>query len=237
MAPANPIKLYDSGTCPFAQRAWIALVEKQLPFEVIKVDLQNKPQHFVDKYHEINPDPNSAAKVPILIDGGNQLIESSLVVEYLEDKYPDQGASLLPEDPFQRAKVRLFVDFFNNNFQPLQYKLLRAGSEQEVSELKEQLQSVLVNLDKFLQWHAEGSSGFFLADYGFAETITTPFLRRALLNLPAYRGIDVLKLVKAHRLARLESWIKASLERPSNLSTGPTDEEVVANHKKFVTQF
>ena len=53
--------------CPFAQRAWITLVEKRLNFEHKIVDLQNKPKHFKDLYASIHPDPTAPAKVPIII--------------------------------------------------------------------------------------------------------------------------------------------------------------------------
>jgi glutathione S-transferase len=53
--------------CPFAQRAWITLIEKKLKFEQKIVDLQNKPKHFKELYASIHPDPTAPAKVPIII--------------------------------------------------------------------------------------------------------------------------------------------------------------------------
>jgi len=53
--------------CPFAQRAWITLIEKKLNFEQKIVDLQNKPKHFKELYASIHPDPTAPAKVPIII--------------------------------------------------------------------------------------------------------------------------------------------------------------------------
>ena len=41
-AAPRRITFYDSGTCPYAHRTWLALEEKLLPYETIKVDLQNK---------------------------------------------------------------------------------------------------------------------------------------------------------------------------------------------------
>ncbi|MGH8690852.1 MAG: glutathione S-transferase N-terminal domain-containing protein [Burkholderiales bacterium] len=49
-------------------------------------------------------------KVPFLeIDGGRRLAESEVIAEYLEDAYPQ--VPLLPQDPFERAKVRELVKF------------------------------------------------------------------------------------------------------------------------------
>ena len=55
--PAAPLPSAD------AQRSWIALVEKGLPFKIRKVDLNNKDEEFVSLYRSINPDPDAAAKV------------------------------------------------------------------------------------------------------------------------------------------------------------------------------
>jgi glutathione S-transferase len=65
-------------------------------------------------------------------------------------------------------------------------------------------------LDKYIR--ASGGSdgaGYFLGDrYSYAETITTPFLRRALLVLKAHRGFDILGLAHSNSLDRLLQWIQ-----------------------------
>ena len=65
-------------------------------------------------------------------------------------------------------------------------------------------------LDKYIR--ASGGSdgaGYFLGDrYSYAETITTPFLRRALLVLKAHRGFDILGLARSNSLDRLLQWIQ-----------------------------
>ena len=46
-------------------------------------------------------------QVPILIDHGATIIESALVVEYLDKAYPDTGTKLYPDDPAAAFKVCL----------------------------------------------------------------------------------------------------------------------------------
>ena len=41
-ASAQTLTFYDSGSCPYAHRTWLALEEKGLPYDTIKVDLKNK---------------------------------------------------------------------------------------------------------------------------------------------------------------------------------------------------
>lgn len=92
--------------CPFVQRAAIVLLEKQVPFQRINVDLSDKPSWFL----EISP----TGKVPLLqIDGAGDaqevLFESVAICEYLQETQP--GANLYPDDPLVRARHRAWVEF------------------------------------------------------------------------------------------------------------------------------
>ncbi len=75
---------YGSGS-PFAWRVWLALEHKQLPYELKLMSLQNgelKKAEFL----AINP----RGKVPVLVDEGWVIRESAVILEYLEERYPDR---------------------------------------------------------------------------------------------------------------------------------------------------
>ena len=65
-------------------------------------------------------------------------------------------------------------------------------------------------LDKFItaSGSREGGTYFLGGRYSYAETVTTPFLRRALLVLKAHRGFDILDLASSNGLNRLLQWIQ-----------------------------
>lgn len=68
--------VYDP-ICPFAHRAWLALLEKGVSFDKIKVDITNKSEQFKDLHRQAYAsDPNNTGMVPILIHGDNTLSES-----------------------------------------------------------------------------------------------------------------------------------------------------------------
>ena len=46
---------------------------------------------------------------------GTLIHDTNVIMEYLEDKYPDQGYSLLPKDPAERAKMRMAAPFYNDS--------------------------------------------------------------------------------------------------------------------------
>lgn len=67
MAHKGVTFVYDA-VCPFAQRSWITLLEKQVPFQKMKIDLKNKSQEFKDLYVKaLGRDPTSDGKVPLLL--------------------------------------------------------------------------------------------------------------------------------------------------------------------------
>ena len=73
----------------------------------------------------------------------------------------------------------------------------------------------MVNAFLVSQGSTAGGAFFLGGQYSIAEVLTTSLLQRALVYLPAYRGVDVWSLVREHKLERLEAWMTAALERPS----------------------
>ncbi|POR36350.1 Thioredoxin-like fold protein [Tolypocladium paradoxum] len=59
------------------------------------------------------------------------LFESAIICEYLEDAYSGakHGPALLPADPYERARARLWIDHINTSIIPAFYKLLQHTPE------------------------------------------------------------------------------------------------------------
>jgi glutathione S-transferase len=77
---SKAITLVYDPICPFAHRAWITLLEKQIPFDKMKVDIDNKSQEFADVYSKAyGRNPNNKGMVPILVYGDLTIAESDLV--------------------------------------------------------------------------------------------------------------------------------------------------------------
>ncbi|PSO50435.1 MAG: glutathione S-transferase family protein [Cyanobacteria bacterium SW_9_44_58] len=83
--------LYYHPQSNFSRKIRILLTEKQINFELGKIDLRSKPEHFL----KLSP----IGKVPVFVDeDGTVIWDSSLIAEYLEEKYPEP--SFCPK-PFQ----------------------------------------------------------------------------------------------------------------------------------------
>jgi glutathione S-transferase len=94
------LKLISHKLCPYVQRAVIALTEKGVPFERVDIDLDNKPDWFL----QISP----LGKTPVLVVGERAIFESAVILEYLEETQP---GALHPGDPLVRAEHRAWIEF------------------------------------------------------------------------------------------------------------------------------
>ena len=93
------LKLYHHPLSPLARRVWITLLEKNIEFESIIIDLDG--EQFKSEFLQLNP----FHQVPVIVDNGLRVIESLAIIDYLESKYPEP--SLLPKNAEQLAKVRM----------------------------------------------------------------------------------------------------------------------------------
>ncbi len=154
------ITLYDASRCPYAARARIVLAEKDIEFETVEIDLSDRPAWLYEK--------NPAGRVPVVEeDGGDPLPESAVIMEFLEERYPEPA--LLPPDPADRAAVRLLV--FRDHELTDPYYAFRRGED----GAREELDAALGRFDALLgeQPYLSG------AEYGLADIALVPWLLRA----------------------------------------------------------
>jgi RNA polymerase-associated protein len=98
------MNLYSGTTDPFSHRCRIVLYEKGMDFEIIDVDLYNKPEDIA----VINP----YNRVPVLVDRDLVLYEANIINEYIDERFPHP--QLMPPDPIMRARARQFLHIFEN---------------------------------------------------------------------------------------------------------------------------
>lgn len=96
--------LYSGTTCPYSHRCRIVLFEKGMDFQVIDVDLANKPEDLA----VINPHNT----VPVLVERDLVLEQANIINEYIDERFPHP--QLMPADPVMRARARLFLYNFED---------------------------------------------------------------------------------------------------------------------------
>ncbi len=177
--------LYDAARCPYCARARIALAEKGIEYETVEVDLSDRPAWIYEK--------NSTGRVPVLEEDAWLLPESAVILEYLEERYPEP--SLLPADPADRAAARLLV--FRHDELSSPYYALRRGEDGAAERLAEQLRKLdgLLSAQPWLTGR----------EFGLADIAYVPWLLRARDNLG----------VAFDDYPKLAEWLERVEARPS----------------------
>ena len=179
------VTLYDAARCPYCARVRIALAEKGVEHEVLEIDLDDRPRWIYEK--------NATGRVPVIEDDAWILPESPVILEYLEERYPEPP--LLPPDPADRALARVLI--FRHDDLATPYYALRRGEDGAAERLDEQLR----RLDDLLS-----RQGWLTGvEYGLADIAYVPWVLRAR---------DMLG-VSLDGFPALRSWLGRLEERPS----------------------
>jgi glutathione S-transferase len=120
------LELYYSWYSICSEKVLICLFEKELSFEGHHIDLFDFDQ-VAPAYLAVNPN----GVVPTLIDQGRPVFESTVINEYLDDRYPDRP--LRPDDALVRAEMRVWVQVFQDIVFP------SAGLMSQVSFIADEL--------------------------------------------------------------------------------------------------
>jgi len=194
------IKLYDFKSSPNCQRVKVVLAEKNLPYEIVPVDLTKKEQK-APEHLKMNP----YGKVPVLADDNTVLYESLIINEYLEEKYP--SPALMPKDPSKKAKARILTDYgmahFDSPYQKLRMELMKDAKEQSqpiIEGAKAELKKLLQRFEDEL-----GDQQYLLGDFSLVDANLIPRFSRL-------EGFGVLPDPALPRLAKYIDRMKA---RPS----------------------
>ncbi|RWW10247.1 hypothetical protein GW17_00026217, partial [Ensete ventricosum] len=100
------VLLLDFWASPFGQRCRIALAEKGVEYEYREENIWGDKSPLL---LESNP---VYKKIPVLIHDGKPVCESLIIIQYIDEAWPDR-APLLPADPYARAQARFWADFVN----------------------------------------------------------------------------------------------------------------------------
>ena len=180
------LTLYDAARCPYCARVRIVLAEKGIPYEPVEIDLDDRPAWIYDK--------NPSGLVPVLEEDALVLPESRVIMEYLEERFPEPP--LMPPDPAERALARLAFERFDLLAGPY-YDLLR----NRPGAASERLEAELDRLDDIVaeQGYLGGPA------YGLADITYVPWILRAESRL----GVDV------RRREALARWLDTLGRRPA----------------------
>ncbi|URE22374.1 glutathione s-transferase [Musa troglodytarum] len=191
------VVLLDFWASPFGQRCRIALAEKGVEYEYREENIRGDKSPLLLESNPVHK------KIPVLILDGKPVCESLIIVQYIDEAWPDR-APLLPADLYARAQARFWADFVDKKVCDSAKNLwIVKGEAQEAA--KEEFIEILRLLEGEL-----GDKKYFGGDaFGFVDIVLVPFTTW-FYSCETYAGFSVEEAVP-----KLVAWSKRCLERPS----------------------
>ncbi|KAA8527851.1 hypothetical protein F0562_035280 [Nyssa sinensis] len=208
------VKLHGTWPSPFSYRVKWALQLKGIPYEYIEQDTSNKSPLLL----QLNP---VYKKSPILVHGGKPICESLVILEYIEETWPENP--LLPTDPYDKAIARFWAKFADDKG-AMMWTMLGTTGEEHEKAIKDILESL-----RTIEEHALAEKKFFcgekigITDFAFVGIVYWLEVIEEILGL---------KLLEAESFPRLHAWIKTFKEEPIIKENLPDKEKTFAHLKR-----
>jgi glutathione S-transferase len=215
---SETLELFSAQVCPYAHRTRLVLAEKNADFILSEIDLKDKPQRFLDI--------SRYGKVPALLHRGHALVESTIVNQYIDDILPEPALS--PSDPSLKARMRIWIDYFDRIFLDLYYNALVNQDRAKDSEYKEDIQKCLLALEHQSLAERGDSGPYWLGNVPtLIDFAIYPFFER-FPALSHYRGIDI-----PDECVKLKAWIDVMSKRQSVVEIANSEAFYIERYKGY----
>jgi glutathione S-transferase len=196
--------LYEHPVSPFAQKVKIALAEKGLEFESRLPDLLGGRD---PAFASANP----RLEVPALVDGDTAVFDSTIILEYLEDRWPKPP--LLPPAPAERARVRMLEELCDTYYEAINWAVFEIRVfKRAAGELADRLLACatrqIAGANAYLERQLGERPHFNGEPFGWGDLSVVPAVyAAALMGTPPPPG------------SRLAAWFERVRTRPSVATT------------------
>ncbi|KDP35723.1 hypothetical protein JCGZ_10495 [Jatropha curcas] len=197
MSKGDELVLLDFWASPFCMRAKIALEEKGLKYEErAEENLFGGKSDLLLKSNPIHQ------KVPVLLHNGKPIIESTIIVSYIDETWP--SPSLLPSCPYGRAQARFWADYIDKKlFDAIRNVAMSKG------EATEGLKKELIETLKVLEGALGEEDYFGGKTFGFVDILAIPLTSWLLASE------NVGKFKVEDDCPKFSAWVKRCLQRES----------------------
>lgn len=201
MPPYPPLILYRVPFSTNVERIALAAAHKGIELEYVDIPYDDRSEVLRVSGQEL---------VPVLVDGERVIADSPVILDYLEERFPEPP--LYPADPARRAEARVFVDWFNRVWKrpPNLVALEEAKAspdERRIAELTQRITDALPLFEDLLT----GRDFLFGDELGMADVVAFPFLKYAAVweEGDQHRFHEILRdaMPLDGRCPRLEAWI------------------------------
>jgi len=194
------VLLWEHPLSPYAQKVKIALAEKNVAFECRLPDFMSGQD---PEFASANP----RLEVPALVDGETRVFDSTIILEYVEDRWPTPP--LLPATPAERARVRMLEELCDTYYEPIAWaameiNVFRRATGELAAKLLARGREQVAGVNAYLDRQLGDRPWFNGAAFGWGDLAVVPFVHGAAsTGNPPPGG------------TRLAGWLERARARPS----------------------
>ncbi|WP_296660756.1 glutathione S-transferase family protein [Paraburkholderia sp.] len=193
-----PLVLYGHPFSSYTQKVLVALYENSMPFEFRCLG-PDEPEHSAEWLQRW-----PLHKFPLLVDGERNIVETSIIIEYLQLTHPGP-LRLLPTDPMKALDVRFLDRFFDLHVMTPMQRAVDGALTGDPARREEGLAFAAKKLDLAYTWLEGQLAGREWAagtDFTLADCAASPALFYADWTYPIPVTLPVLRAYRARLLAR-----------------------------------
>jgi len=177
MTSPVPTTIVGSYLSPYVRKVLVCLELKGVRYRIDPI----VPFYGNDEFTRISP----LRRVPVLVDDAVTVSDSSIICEYLEERYPEPR--LFPQEPAQRARARWLEEFADTRmgevfiwhlFNQLVIRRFVWGEKPDEAVLNKARGEEIPGILGYLEGEVP-ASGFLFGDVGVADIALGSFLRNA----------------------------------------------------------
>jgi len=200
------IKLYEHPLSPYAQKCKIALYEKGVEFEAVLPDLLSGRTPSAE-FSTVNP----RLEVPTLVDGETSIFDSTIILEYIEERWP--SPALLPRSPAERARMRMIEEVVDTQYDAVNWGLMemlifKRAEGDLATKIIARASEQTAGLQAWLERQLGASKWLNGEAFGWGDLSVVPYVNASVLFGQAPK-----------RGSKLAEWLTRVNERPSVVKT------------------
>ena len=176
---ATPVTIIGSYLSPYVRKVLVFLEHKKIAYTIDPI----VPFFGNDEFTRISP----VRRVPVLIDASVTLTDSTVICEYLEDRYPE--SALYPSTPQSKAHARWLEEYADTRmgevfiwrlFNEKVIKRFVWGEQADQAVVTKALESDAPQVLDYLEHEFSRGQPYLFGALGIADITVASFMRNAL---------------------------------------------------------
>ncbi|KAK6160050.1 hypothetical protein DH2020_003431 [Rehmannia glutinosa] len=226
MAKGN-VQLLGSWVSPYSNRVQMVLNLKSVDYEFIEENFYSNKSERLLKANPVHK------KIPVLIHDEKPICESLVIIQYIDDVWTENGPSILPSDPYDRAIARFWAAYIDDKWFPCIWVILLSdGADAKKTAALEEFNKGLALLEDAFIKCSKGQKFFGGDKIGYLDIALGCFL--GLVRL--IQKMDNISLIDESKSPNLFKWAQHFSDDDAIKVVIPETEKLLEFAKVFVAQ-